>query len=71
MWQKIFDFARTLWTQGQETRKNSEEIKKLQDQNEQFSMMLLALATRDQEIGREIQYLKESLSKDMDSLSCA
>jgi predicted RNase H-like nuclease (RuvC/YqgF family) len=68
MWQKVLDFARLLWNQGEETKKNSAAIKELQQEHAHMSRQIHVLAAHNQQLLQELEHYKQIVAKDLENL---
>ncbi len=67
MWQKLLDLAKLVWTFGEETRQNSEDIKGLEEESRRVVSAIHQLffeleRVRDEirQLRTEIEHLKET-----------
>ncbi len=56
MWTKFYDAAKLVFAFGDETRKNSADIKALQDENRRLSAAVERMAYEMQRLRDEVQY---------------
>ena len=59
MWQKIVELARLVWSLGQKTERNSEDIHTLQAENKRLTAAVTQLIFEVQRLRDEIGHLRK------------
>jgi hypothetical protein len=59
MWKKLFDLAKLVFTFGEQTKKNQENLEVVQEEVRQPTNIVQRLAMEIQRIRDEIQHMKE------------
>lgn len=68
MWKKLYDLAKLVFTFGQQTQKNQDNIEVLQEEVRQLAVALQRMAYELQRVRDELQHLRESESHEREKL---